>query len=403
MVTPRAPIYLTHSPTPRIADFARLAALEAGVRALMLSVMPLALYRAFGDAALISAIYLAVGVSSLCAGLMLPWINRRVARRWLFSGVGLFYGLGCGLALTGRPGLLALGLAANALATVLWMVCFNAYVLDHIARVDLGRTESTRLVYSAGSWMVGPALGVLLLDWWYPAPFLLAGALALVVVAVFWRMRLGNGRQIARARGPAPNPLAFLGRFRAQPRLVAGWLFAVIRSCGWWVYIVYLPIFCIEAGLGDRLGGIMLSVSNALLFTTPLMLRMVQRTSVRFAVRASFAASAVLFVAAALVSGAPWAALSALMAGSVCLVMLDVCGGLPFLMAVKPSERTEMAAVYASFRDVSGILTPAVAGLLLTVAPVAAVFAACGAGMGVASAIAAKLHPRLGAPRPLNA
>jgi MFS transporter, ACDE family, multidrug resistance protein len=34
-------------------------------------------------------------------------------------------------------------------------------------------------------------------------------------------------------------------------------------------------------------------------------------------------------------------------------------------MAVKPSERTEMAAVYSSFRDVSGILTPG-AGLVLT-------------------------------------
>ena len=31
---------------------------------------------------------------------------------------------------------------------------------------------------------------------------------------------------------------------------------------------------------------------------------------------------------------------------------------MPFLMAVKPSERTEMSAVYSSFRDVSGILTP---------------------------------------------
>ena len=30
------------------------------------------------------------------------------------------------------------------------------------------------------------------------------------------------------------NPLAFLDRFFRQPRLIAGWLFAVIRSCGWW-------------------------------------------------------------------------------------------------------------------------------------------------------------------------
>ena len=61
---------------------------------------------------------------------------------------------------------------------------------------------------------------------------------------------------------------------------IAGWLFAVIRSCGWWVYVVYLPIFCIEAGLGDKVGGIALSVSNALLFAAPALNRMARRLSV---------------------------------------------------------------------------------------------------------------------------
>jgi hypothetical protein len=81
------------------------------------------------------------------------------------------------------------------------------------------------------------------------------------------------------------------------------------------------------------------------------------------------------------------------------LIMLDVCGSLPFLMAVKPSERTEMAAVYSSFRDVSGILSPAVGGAILLVAPVSAVFVACGAGLAAAWAVAATVHPRLGRPR----
>ena len=45
--------------------------------------------------------------------------------------------------------------------------------------------------------------------------------------------------------------------------LIAGWMFAVMRSCGWWVYVVYLPIFCIEAGLGDKVGGIALSITSS--------------------------------------------------------------------------------------------------------------------------------------------
>ncbi|MGL5012491.1 MAG: MFS transporter, partial [Paracoccaceae bacterium] len=65
----------------------------------------------------------------------------------------------------------------------------------------------------------------------------------------------------------------------------------------------------------------------------------------------------------------------------------------------KPSERTEMSAVYSSFRDVSGIVTPGVAFLVLLVAPLPAIFAAAAGGMALAWATAGRLHPRLGAAR----
>ena len=81
-------------------------------------------------------------------------------------------------------------------------------------------------------------------------------------------------------------------------------------------------------------------------------------------------------------------------------MLLDVVGGLPFLMAVKPSERTEMSAVYSSFRDVSGILPPGAAWLVLLVAPLPGVFAAAGVGLISAFAVAGRLHPRLGNLRP---
>jgi hypothetical protein len=188
-------------------------------------------------------------------------------------------------------------------------------------------------------------------------------------------------------------------RFAAQPRLVAGWLFAVIRSCGWWVYVVYLPIFAIEAGLGDRLGGIVLSFTNATLFVTPLMLMWIQRGTIRRAVRTGFGVAGVLFCLAGLVSGLPFVAIACLMAASFFLILLDISAGLPFLLAVKPSERTEMSAIYSSFRDVSGILTPGAAWLVLLVAPLSGVFVAGGAALLLAFVLAGGLHPRLGRAR----
>jgi hypothetical protein len=92
-------------------------------------------------------------------------------------------------------------------------------------------------------------------------------------------------------------------------------------------------------------------------------------------------------------------AIALLFAGSLFLILLDICAGLPFLMAVKPSERTEMSAIYSSYRDVSGILTPGVAWMVLLVSPVAGIFAAAGMASLLAWSIAGRLHPRLGQTR----
>jgi hypothetical protein len=401
MVTRYLPLFLRHAPTPRVEAFALLAGLDAAVRGMLISVLPIALYDALSrDAALVSRIYFAIGIASLLWGLMVPWATRFAPRRWIYTFGCTLYIAGVGLGLVGGPVSMSLSILLNALATVTIFVCLNAYVLDYIARAEFGRSASLQMVYAAVFWVVGPVLGVWLWSQWQPAPFLLSGLFAAVLLGVFWRLRLGNGKQIARARGPAVSPLGFLGRFFAQPRLIAGWLFATIRSCGWWVYVVYLPIFCTQAGLGDTLGGLCLSLTNCLLFAAPVILRMVNRMTVRRAVLLWFGYGAALFVLAGLAAPVPPLAVLLLVAGSVSLVVLDVVGGLPFLMAVKPSERTEMAAVYSSFRDVSGILTPGMAWLVLLVAPVAGVFVAAGAGMGAAAAIAGRLHPRLGVPRP---
>ncbi len=400
MATRNIPLFLRHSPTPRVESFALLAGLEAAVRGSLISAMPLAVYDAMGSTEGSSKVYFIAGLVSLLWGLMVPWATRKVPRRWMYSaGCGLYL-LAMALALQGTALSVPLALMCSAMATATTFVCFNAYVLDYINRADLGKTQSLQMVYAATPWAVGPVLGVWLYGWWTPAPFLMAGFFALALLTAFWILRLGNGKQITRAKGPALNPLAYLGRFFAQPRLIAGWGFAVIRSCGWWVYVVYLPYFCIENGLGDKVGGMALSLSNMLLFLSPVILRFVRRSSVRWSVRAAFGICSACFIASAVLSPVPSLTVAAMMAASFFLVTLDVVGGLPFLMAVKPSERTEMSAVYSSFRDVSGIMTPGVAWLVLLVAPTAAIFAVCGGAMAVMFAVAGRLHPRLGAPRP---
>lgn len=392
----RIPEWLRHAPAPSVRGFAMLAGAEAVARGILISVFPLRMYQALQDAALVSQVYFLIGIASLLTGLLVPFLARFLPRRWVYmSGASCFIA-GSLLATDGSVATTVAGLMLTSMATVTTFVCFNAYVLDYIAKIELGRCETSRMFYSAAGWTAGPVLGVTLLRWWEPAPFLVAATASLTMLLMFLAMRLGNGKLITKSRRAPTNPLGFLPRFFAQPRLVAGWLFAVIRSCGWWVYVVYLPIFAIQSGLGEQLGGIALSVSNAALFVTPFMLRFMQRYSIRHAVRTGFLMAGVMFGSAAVLSGLPWLTVLCLMTGSFFLILLDVSAGLPFLLAVKPSERTEMSAVYSSFRDVSGILTPGVAWLVLLVAPLAAIFGAGAAALLGAWSLSGTLSVRLG-------
>jgi hypothetical protein len=400
MATRYLPLALRHSPTPRIEHFALLAGLDAAIRGMLISTMPLVVYDALGDAQSTSVVFFLSGIVALIWGLMVPWATRRVPRRWAYTGGVCLYLLGNTLGAVGTVWSVPLALMCNARATVTIFVCLNAYVLDYVERVDLGKSQSTQMAYAATAWTLGPMSGVWLYHQWAPLPFLVAGGFALVLMVSFWVLRLGNGKQIARAKRPAVNPLGYLGRFFRQPRLIAGWMFAVMRSCGWWVYVVYLPIFCIEAGLGDMVGSTALAVSNAVLFLAPAINRWARRAGVRRSVRLAFLGCAALMIAASLLAFFPWGTVALMFCSSAFLVTLDVVGGLPFLMSVKPSERTEMSAVYSSFRDVSGILTPAMAWAVLFVVPLQGIFAAAGLGLLVAWGIAGRLHPRLGAERP---
>ena len=382
---------------PGVREFALIAGLEALVRGATLAAYPLLMYRAWNDAQVVSEIYFVVGVLSLLTALGVPLLTQHMQRRWVYIlGVSL-YVVSAGFGMLGGKWVTA-ALMCNTLAAATSFVCFNAYVLDHVSKTDFARLESLRMFYGAPGWVLGPALGVQLLPVWHGTPFLLAGLGAAAILGFIWYLRLGNGRVMSRQRSGTSNPLVYLQRFFVQPRLIGGWLFAVIRSCGWWFYFVYLGIFAVQNGLGDEVGGVATSLANMGLIAAPLMYRWVQSTSVRRAMRTAFLCSGACFVLATLVSPLPWATIAILVLGSYCLVLLDVCAGLPFLMSVKPSERTEMSAVYSSFRDVSGILSPALAWAVLQFTTVSGVFAAGGCALLLGWALAGQLHPQLGVP-----
>lgn len=382
-----------------VRSFAILAACEAAARSILISVFPVLMYRSLGDAKTVSEIYLLVGIGSLTVALFTPMLARMVPRRWLYTGSALTMIFGNLVGIFGGLALIPLAVFLNAAALVVMTVCFNAYVMDFIERTSMGKNESTRLLFSGAAWSIGPFLGVWLMDRSPIAPFIMSIVAVLFLLGWFWYLRLGDGKVIMRAKQAAVNPLKYLPRFFAQPSLLAGWTFAVIRSVGWAIYIIYVPIFAVEAGLSNQLGGIALSCSNAFLFLTPFMLRYLQQTSVKASIISGFVGSGIFFVVATFTTQIPMMTIGLLLAATMFLVLLDISGGLPFLLTVKPSERTEMAAVYSTFRDVSSVVAPAFARTVLVFSPLSGVFAAGGGALLICAWLAMRLHPRLGKKR----
>ena len=393
-------------PQPTVESFARIAGLEALCRGCTLSVFPLLLYRAWGSAQLVSEIYFCVGLASLMAALLVPALVRVLSRRQVYLGAVSLYLVASALGmLQGKWTTLALLCAI--IAAAISFVCYNSYVLDHLEKTDFSRLETMRLFYGGAGWVVGPFAGVWLLTVWEGAPFVLLAGSASSMAWLIWKTPLGEGKFLARGSGSgaeqahdsrSANPLGLVIRFFSQPRLVTAWVLPLVRSCGWWMFFVYLGIFALENNLGEQVGGIASSVANMGLFLAPLMLLWMQRRSVRTAIRVGCLGASACYLAAAALSHWPWATVGCLLAGTLFLVLLDTCAGLPFLMSVKPSERTEMSAVYSSFRDVSGIISPAIAWLVLQFSPVVGVFGVGALILLGAWQLAGRLHPKLGVP-----
>jgi MFS family permease len=355
---------------------------------------------------MVSEIYFCVGLASLLAALMVPALVRVLSRRQVYLGAVSLYLVASALGmLQGKWTTLALLCAI--IAAAISFVCYNSYVLDHLEKTDFSRLETMRLFYGGTGWVVGPFAGVWLLSIWGGAPFILLAGAASSMAWLIWKTPLGEGKFLARGLSSgaeqahdsrSANPLGLVIRFFSQPRLVTAWVLPLVRSCGWWMFFVYLGIFALENNLGEQVGGVASSVANMGLFLAPLMLLWMQRRSVRTAIRVGCLGASACYLAAAALSHWPWATVGCLLAGTLFLVLLDTCAGLPFLMSVKPSERTEMSAVYSSFRDVSGIISPAIAWLVLQFSPVVGVFGVGALILLGAWQLAGHLHPELGVP-----
>ncbi len=345
---------------------ARLAGLEGLTRAVMVGTVPLAALDALGSKTAVSVAFLLGSTSGVVVTLYIGRIEQIVARRWVLSGgiaavfaaAGLFaYGPAWGIPV-------AIGLRA-AHASV-FSVCLSLYIMDFIGKGDLTRVESRRSVYLAAGWLVGPVVGTWLsTDVRADLPFLLAMGLAVASAGYHWWLRLEGHPVLLVPTTPVVGPMRAIPRFFEQRSLRVSYAITCSRAIFWASLFIYGPIYVVESGLPGWAAGAFLSVASAVLFIGPLVRHVADRSGVRTVIMAAFVLMAASLLALAVIGPARPVGVLFWLTGAVGGGVIDVLGNIPFMRLVRPRERTAMVTVFSTWREVSFVVAPGLAALIL--------------------------------------
>jgi len=365
--------------TPGAVVFALLFALDSFARALLATVVPLLALRVLGNARDVSLLFSVVGWVGVALSLFIPAIVRRYRPRWVYT-------LGAGL-LVLAPFLLALdsllGLASGMLARVFAAACLlnalNLYIMAYIRKRDLARSEPLRTFFSAFAWTAGPFLGVWLYHEVSPwATYLLSAGCAALLIAYFWRLRMEYGPALPADEPARTSPIANIRRYVAQPRLRLAWILNFGRETWWVMFFIYGPVYMVTHGMSETAGALLVSCGTAMLFTTPAMGWLGRRIGLRRFLMGGFLWVGGLTLATALFVDHPGFAAASFLLAALGSVALDSVCMVPFMRAVRSRERPEMTMVFSMYRDMAGLVPPAIFGALLSFFDLWSVFASVG-------------------------
>ncbi|MDX1575431.1 MAG: hypothetical protein R3285_04510, partial [Kiloniellales bacterium] len=138
-------------------------------------------------------------------------------------------------------------------------------------------------------------------------------------------------------------------------------------------------------------------------FLMPLWGWYARQVGVRRVLVGGYMAAGLVTLAAAAMSAQPWAAAGLFVLAAICMVTTDAVGNMPFMLAVRPSERAEMTTVYSTYRDMGEIVPPGVFSLFLLVFQLPIVFVVTGLATFAMGQACRRMHPRFGLARPKQA
>ncbi|MDE2446574.1 MAG: MFS transporter [Alphaproteobacteria bacterium] len=358
------------------ATFGLLFLLESLVRAFNSGVLSIQAYDLLGSTRAVSILGIAASFTVLMLTLCMPYLFGHLRRRYAYTLGGLML-IGGSIALASFTiGGQVLGVILRNAGASIMNVTLQLYIMDHIKKSELTRSEPLRLAVSTLAWVSGPVTGVWLYSHYGPVyPQLAAMAVGVLVLIVFWFLRLHETSTMPSGTLAPFNPLANAVRFVEQPRLRLAWAIAFGRSCFWATFFTYGPLLMIEGGMSKFSGGLVISISQFFLLSTFGFGALAQRFGVRVVITLCFAVVAGSTILAGLFGvQAPLVVAGLLLLAALFASGVDGVGGIPYLRAVRPSERQRMTAVYRTFIDFSELIPGFVFAFALSFFDVSIVF-----------------------------
>lgn len=379
-MTNRPPVWTTRLTTPGANAFAILSGLESLTRAVVAAALPIQTQALFGNDESVSALFLIGSVVALSIALLIPKLSILFGRARLCTAGLLLLALSTVLFVLQVIPAQVMGFTLRAVGSAVFVAVISMYIMDHVRRDQIGRSEPLRLLFIGLSWTFGPLLGVQAEILWGPwAPFAASGGVAVILLGYFWRLRLGNAPVIsAESKRVYAVSWSQLRNFAAQPRLVLAWLHGIGRGFVWGTFNVYTPLFAVQTGLGAQVGGILVGVGSAFMLAMPLWGWLARRFGIRRVSLVCFPLAALGMFSAGLMTASPWLATGFLVSATLAMSIIDGYGNALFLRACKPSQRTTMTPIFSTQRDFAEIGHAALFAVLLIFFPVGVTFITAG-------------------------
>ena len=326
----------------------------------------------------------------------IPRLVRTVAIKGVFR-IGAVAGILSPLFLSvpSLPMLLA-GMLMQVCAVAGLELAMSLYLMKLVPKRELAHFEPIRIICSGTPFFIGPWAGVYLenhVAHWMPFALTSGTAGLALVYARF----LGLWHPSAQtASTGSVNPVRYLHRFVAQPRMRLAWTIAFGRYAWWQIFLVYTPIYAVHSGLSEVIGGVIVSTGMAFIFLVPVWAWLGRRYGLRRLFVVMFLVTGLVTPLVAVVSGwSAWAGPAVLIIAALFASVVDGGGHIPFYRAVRPLERSEMAGVYLTHRDVGQLLPPGIIAVLLSFYALPVVFVMSGLGMLVVAYFSRHLPRRL--------